>query len=265
MKKRGGYRKTQEEFIVQAKKAHDNFYDYSLTQYISTHKKVWVVCPKHGKFLTLPKDHIRLLANGGPSGCPTCDEVRGQSVLLTLTEFIERASKMHEDKFDYSKSIYTNAHDKILIVCPAHGEFWQEAYNHLRGFGCSRCIESRGERFVRQFLEKNRIRYEHQVCVIDNKSCLNPKTGKHLYFDFYLPGFRTCIEYDGEQHFSSTEIRGSWSNLQSQQQRDIVKNNFCKKNRIRLLRIPYWESKNISTLITQFLNGITQTSKRQPS
>ena len=47
--------------------------------------------------------------------------------------FIEKAKKVHGDKYDYSKVNYINAKTKICIICPVHGEFLQEPNNHLIG------------------------------------------------------------------------------------------------------------------------------------
>ena len=58
--------------------------------------------------------------------------------------FIEKARKVHGDKYDYSKVEYVNSHTKICIICPEHGEFWQTPNNHLCGKGCNEC----GKRIV---------------------------------------------------------------------------------------------------------------------
>ena len=29
--------------------------------------------------------------------------------------------------------------DKVCIICPEHGEFWQTPITHLRSNGCSKC------------------------------------------------------------------------------------------------------------------------------
>lgn len=42
---------------------------------------------------------------------------------LTTEEFIERARKIHGNKYDYSKVNYVNAKTKVCIICPIHGEF----------------------------------------------------------------------------------------------------------------------------------------------
>lgn len=58
---------------------------------------------------------------------------------LTTEQFIEKSVKIHGYKYDYSKVIYTFSRDKIIIICPEHGEFIQTANNHLNGKGCSKC------------------------------------------------------------------------------------------------------------------------------
>lgn len=57
----------------------------------------------------------------------------------TTEEFIEKAIKVHGIKYDYSKVSYEGANKKICLICKKHGEFYQEAYSHLRGCGCKEC------------------------------------------------------------------------------------------------------------------------------
>lgn len=58
---------------------------------------------------------------------------------LTTEEFIERARKVHGDKYDYSGTDYINNRNKVCIFCPEHGEFWQAPSDHLKGQGCPKC------------------------------------------------------------------------------------------------------------------------------
>ena len=58
---------------------------------------------------------------------------------LTTTEFIYKANKIHSNRYDYSKTMYINTHTKVCIICPEHGEFWQEPANHLSGQKCPKC------------------------------------------------------------------------------------------------------------------------------
>ena len=58
---------------------------------------------------------------------------------ITTEEFINRARKVHGNKYGYSKVEYKNAHTKVCIICPIHGEFWQIPNDHLNGCGCPKC------------------------------------------------------------------------------------------------------------------------------
>ena len=54
----------------------------------------------------------------------------------TKSKFIEEAVEKHGSTYDYSKVDYINAHTKIKIICPIHGEFEQRPHRHLQGDGC---------------------------------------------------------------------------------------------------------------------------------
>lgn len=58
---------------------------------------------------------------------------------LTTEQFIEKAKKVHGDKYDYTKVSYINAHSKVKITCPTHGIFEQTPNNHLNNQGCPIC------------------------------------------------------------------------------------------------------------------------------
>ena len=72
---------------------------------------------------------------------------------LTTQEFIERARKIHGDKYDYSKVEYINSQVKICIICPIHGEFWQRPNDHMSGKGCSMCGNNT-TKTLEQFIEE---------------------------------------------------------------------------------------------------------------
>ena len=84
---------------------------------------------------------------------------------LTTQEFIEKAKKIHGDKYDYSKVEYIKSGLKVCIICPKHGEFWQIANSHLQGQGCTEC-NSRNkpitkEYFVYQAIKIHGNRYDY--------------------------------------------------------------------------------------------------------
>ena len=59
--------------------------------------------------------------------------------VLTKREFITKATRLHENKFDYTKVYYKNNYTKVCIICPLHGEFWQRPGDHLMGKSCAVC------------------------------------------------------------------------------------------------------------------------------
>ena len=65
---------------------------------------------------------------------------------LTTEQFIEKAQQIHGSKYDYSKVEYINAQEKVCIICPKHGEFWQLPTDHLDGHGCPCCNERKLEK-----------------------------------------------------------------------------------------------------------------------
>ena len=71
-----------------------------------------------------------------------------------------------------------------------------------------------------------------------------------LPFDFYLPEYHICIEYDGGQHFVPIGLFGGEDKFKKQQFHDNIKTQYCKDNNIRLLRIPYF--KNIEEELEKF-------------
>lgn len=89
---------------------------------------------------------------------------------------------------------------------------------------------------------------------------------KHKYnlrFDFYLPEYNMCIEYDGIQHFipfsfgsDQTKIN-KLNNLEIIQRRDQIKTQYCLDNNIKLLRIPYWKINNIEKILSNYLRSKT--------
>ena len=122
---------TTEQFIEKAKLIHDNKYDYSLVNYINNHTHIIIICSLCGPFPQAPNHHL----NG--QGCPNCCE-KGKKV-KTLDEFIKQAKKIHGNKYDYSKFVYSGATKKGIIICPLKHEFEQTPSNHLSGQGCRKC------------------------------------------------------------------------------------------------------------------------------
>jgi hypothetical protein len=125
---------TQEQFIEKANLKHNFKYSYSLSIYNGYKNKIVIICPIHGEFSQRVNDHL------SGCGCPKCGiESKISKKILSLEEFILRANKIHNNKYNYKLVSYKNAHTKVVISCDKHGNFEQSPANHLSGKGCNKC------------------------------------------------------------------------------------------------------------------------------
>ena len=130
---------TREQFIEKAKELHGDKYDYSNVEYVNNHTKVCIICPEHGEFWQTPGSHL------SGCGCKKCYQILlSSNKTLSTEDFVEKARKVHGDKYDYSKVEYVDSHTKVCIICPEHGEFWQTPNNHIaKKQGCQKCYNNR--------------------------------------------------------------------------------------------------------------------------
>ena len=129
-------RDNKERFIEKARKVHGGKYDYSKVKYVDSTTKVYIICPQHGEFHQTPQGHLR------GNGCPLCsNQKKGRIPRLTTEEYVQRAREVHGDKYDYSKTVYRNSHEKICVTCPIHGDFLILPINHVyqQKQGCPKC------------------------------------------------------------------------------------------------------------------------------
>lgn len=73
---------------------------------------------------------------------------------LTKQQVIDRAYKVHGDKYIYDKLIYVDYHTKVIIICPTHGEFLQSPAMHLCGNGCKKCANEKSAKMRSLTLEE---------------------------------------------------------------------------------------------------------------
>ena len=149
---------TQEEFLERAKEVHCDTYRYDKTVVKGSKIPVTITCPIHGDFEQRPGDHLR------GCGCPLCGIEKSRKAKRNTTEeFIEKAKKVHGNKYDYSKVEYIDKLTPVIIICPIHGEFTQTPDTHLNGSGCQKCgVEKSKQTATSQklttekFIEKSR-------------------------------------------------------------------------------------------------------------
>lgn len=215
-----------EQFVLEAKKVHGDKYDYSSTIYRGYRYSVNIICPEHGIFTQNAGDHLK------GCGCQECGKIimwdnRGR---LSSDDFIEKARKLHGDKYDYGQVKYVNAKTPIVITCRKHGEFLQTPSNHLVGCGCPHCSKSKMVNDIAQNLRERNIKY----CLEKSFDWLEIK-GNKLRIDIFLPDYNIGIECQGLQHFEPIEYWGGDEEFEKRKTYDEVKLNLCTNNGVKVL------------------------------
>jgi len=125
---------TTDVFIEKANIIHNNFYDYSDSNYINSITKIKIICPKHGLFEQKAGCHLQ------GEGCYKCGV---ESHITTIEDFKTKAIEVHSHKYIYDNSYFveTPTGNKVNVTCPEHGDFiiWKNSF--LKGYGCKKCSQ----------------------------------------------------------------------------------------------------------------------------
>jgi hypothetical protein len=112
---------------------------------------------------------------------------------MGIVTFIEKAKKLHGEKYDYSQTEYVNANDKLSVICPDHGEFFVLPNNHLRGVACKNCMDEFKTSTLEDFLSKSKVthggRYDYSsVNYINNNTTVKIVCREHGLFEQFPRG-----------------------------------------------------------------------------
>ena len=170
-------------FIKKAREIHGDKYDYSQSTYVNGITKLKIVCPIHGVFEQTPSKHL------SGQGCPKC----GHNSFMTTETLIEEARKIHDGKYDYSKTEYIDYNTKVCIICPEHGEFWQYPYQHIdRKNGCPKCgniataskLSKTSEDFIKDAIKVHGDKYTFKDTIYKNSTTrIKVNCRKHGMFE----------------------------------------------------------------------------------
>lgn len=216
-----------------------------LSKYTGSHDSIDCKCILHNTVWTTTA--TSLLTSS--LGCPTCvAEATGDRCRKSNEQFLDELLKVNPDIVPLEK--YIHGHHKIKCLCKIHNYEWYVIPDKLlrRKTGCPKCASYHNERSVDEILDDWGYKYTAQKRF---KDCKDKNT---LPFDRYLDEFNILIEYDGEGHYIPIR-RGSMTeqdaeeNLRITQYHDNIKNEYCKKNNIPLIRIPYWEKDNLEEFL----------------
>ena len=194
--------------------------------------------------ITCPKGHVyecsfESFKNKGR----TCRKCSG-SHKHTIEEVKDFANQYG---YEVISDTYLNNKTHLIFKCPKDHKFSMRFDHFKSGARCPFCRESKGEKDILKYLDEHNVKYIRQYRYEDCRDV------KPLPFDFYLPDYNICIEYDGELHYKSIDFYGGEEELMRQQNRDNIKTQYCKDNNITLIRIPYWDLNNINKILSENL------------
>lgn len=211
---------------------------YVIGEYVDMREKILHKCAIDGTEWYATPDHI---LRG--SGCPVC----GGTARKTHEQYVNEVSKLNSAIEVVGR--YVSRKTPILHRCKIDNFEWMALPdNILCGEGCPVCKMSHGEKKIYAWLKENGFNF------IQQKTFDDCRRKKLLPFDFYLPDYNMCIEYDGEQHFMPVEYFGGINKFLKQVETDNIKTEYCNKNCIQLLRIKY--DQNIEMILESGLSYV---------
>ena len=184
------------------------------------------------------------------SGCPNCyNKIKSKWAIIPYKE-----RKEYVESFGFKlitkEDDYIDGEHKVEIECDEGHRYETNLHRFYSGTRCPICKKSKGEVKISKLLEKYRIKYISQYRFNDCKFY------RYLPFDFYLPDYDCCIEFDGKQHYMIGGFGRDFWEFVDIKIRDTVKTEYCKKNNIKLIRIPYWEINNIEEILNKEINKL---------
>ena len=173
--------------------------------------------------------------------------------ILSIDELKKRVTSLLGA--EYSITNKALGKDRARMVLSIKHELCGQTYKvKLRRFlkyqtECPCLTASIGEKAVAAYLNENGIKFNPQYIV---------KSAQHI-FDFAVfkrNSIVAFLEFDGKQHYQPVELFGGMERFKIQEQQDAGKDSYCRKNKVKLIRIPYFELKNIESLLATELHGL---------
>lgn len=219
-----------------------------VSKYINNQTKINIKCNDCGNIIQKQPSKM----TSAKEGCYICN---GKNHHKTKESFQKEVDQRFPNTYEILEE-YEKARKPLLILNKKCGhEYKISPDNLLRGKGCPRCSikQSSYMDIVETYLEEKGFLYEKEKTF---EECKNIRC---LPFDYYIPSLNCCIEVDGEFHYNKTKVtlnrRSAYELVKC---RDLLKDEFCKKSGIKLIRLPYFEKKNFYVILDHELNVNTE-------
>jgi hypothetical protein len=224
-----------------------------------SNKKVWWLCKTH------KHSFISSIGNR-KSGrkCPICCAYGSAKIILSGFNDLQTTHPiLCEELIDeiYNSTQLSSGSDKkVKWKCKKCNYIWKASISSRAGKGkngCPKCNSSKGEINICQILDKYNINYNKEKTF---DGCVDKRK---LKFDFYLLEYNLCIEYQGLQHYPEKYKKSKFysystihneESLKNLQKRDQIKRDFCLKENIKLIEIPYWDKNRIEEILIKELD-----------
>ncbi|WP_228307310.1 hypothetical protein [Priestia sp. J2] len=178
--------------------------------------------------------------------CPKC---RGL-IKKTTDSFKKEVEKLTNEQYELVGE-YKSAREHVEIKHIACGYIWNiKPNNFLNGHRCPNCVNTHNSKGIHSI--KNYLTYKGVPYTLEKKfnDCFNKDK---LPFDIFINESNILIEFDGIQHFKPVGMFGGKETFKYRVKNDQIKNDYCIKNGIQLIRIPYWEQENIDIILNNVL------------
>ena len=163
---------TQEEFLAKAREMHGDKFDYTGVNYVNNRTRIKIKCNDCGSIIT-PTANRHMVGDS----CRKCSDMLKSKLLknkvskrCTLDEFIAKAVKKHQDRYDYSDVNYINNSTKISIKCKAcNTQLSMTPHDHTSGRGCRNCYVKSlfldTETFIKKSVQRHGLLYDYSESV----------------------------------------------------------------------------------------------------
>lgn len=139
-----------EDFIERSKKIFGSKFGYEKTEYVRGKKLLTLTCDVHGDIVLSAYQHLNT-----KYGCLLCGV--NEDLKRREKKVWDDVRKRYGEKYDYSRISFKNVLEKVEIICPQHGSFFQDLYSHsFRGNECPNCSRDKRRVTLSEFVKRSR-------------------------------------------------------------------------------------------------------------